>query len=98
MTTTTKIATNTKTMISVKMDKSLKKAAQETADEIGISLSTLINSFLKKFVRDKEVTFSAVERPNAYLRAAIEEGNREFEEGKLPVAHSVEELIKELRS
>ena len=98
MTTSTKIATNTKTMISVKMDKSLKKAAQETADEIGISLSTLINSFLKKFVRDKEVTLSAVEKPNAYLRAAITEAEKDYADGKFQVAHSGEELIKQLRS
>ncbi len=34
--------TNSKTLITVKTDKTLKKAVQEFAEEIGISMSTLI--------------------------------------------------------
>ncbi len=89
---------NTKTMISVKLDKSLKKAAQETAEEIGISLGTLINVFLKKFVRDKEVTLSASYRPTQYLKDVIAEADKEFAAGNCEVAHSVDELMKQLRS
>jgi len=91
-------ATNTKTLITVKTDKTLKLAAQEVAGEIGISLGTLINSFLKQFVRTKEVNFSVSYKPNAYLRRTIAEGIKEYEEGKYKVAHSVEELEKQLRS
>ena len=90
--------TNTKTLITVKTDKTLKKAAQEVAEEIGISLGTLINSFLKQFVRTKEVNFSVSYKPTPYLMKAIAEAEKEYAEGKLPVAHSVEELEKELRS
>jgi addiction module RelB/DinJ family antitoxin len=90
--------TNTKTLITVKTDKTLKKAAQEVAEEIGISLGTLINIFLKQFVRTKEINFSVSYKPTPYLMKVIEEGMKEYSEGKLPVAHSVEELEKELRS
>jgi addiction module RelB/DinJ family antitoxin len=85
-------------MISVKLDKSLKQAAQETAAEIGFSLGTLINGFLKQFVRDKEVNFSLSYKPNAYLRSVIAESDKEFSEGKYKEAHSIEELEKQLRS
>src|SRR3989344_650544 len=89
---------NTKTLITVKTDKELKKAAQEVAEEIGISLGTLINSFLKQFVRDKEVSFSVSYKPTPYLIQSIEEARKEYEEGNFQIAHSVEELEKQLRS
>lgn len=89
---------NTKTLITVKTDKSLKQAAQEIASEIGMPLGTLINSFLKQFVRTKEVNFSVSYKPSPYLARVIAEADKEYKEGKLPIAHSVEELEKELRS
>ena len=61
---------NTKTIINIKTEKSLKRAAQETAEELGVPLSTAINAFLKQFVRDKEITFS-VNIPNAETKRAL---------------------------
>lgn len=87
---------NTKTLITVKTDKTLKKAAQEVAEEIGISLGTLINSFLKQFVRTKEVNFSISYRPTPYLMRVITEAEKEYAEGKYQTAHSIEELKKQL--
>ncbi len=69
---------NTKTLITIKTDKILKKAAQETAEEIGVPLGTLINSFLKQFVRTKEVSFSAEYRPTALLIKAIRDAEAEY--------------------
>ena len=88
---------NTKTLMTVKMDKSLKQAAQETASEIGIPLGTLVNSFLKQFVRTKEVTLSAEYNPTAGLLATIALGEKELATGKLK-AMSLDELVKDLKS
>lgn len=85
-------------MITVKTEKTLKQAAQEVAEEIGISLGTLINSFLKQFVRTKEVNFSVSYKPNAYLRESIARADKEYAEGNFQVAHSIGELEKQLRS
>lgn len=91
--------TNTKTLITVKTDKNLKKAVQKIVEEIGISLGTLINSYLRQMVRTKEVYFSTSNKPNPYLRAVIAEAMKEYKEGKLPQpVGSVKELVKELRS
>ena len=90
--------TNTKTLITVKTDKKIKKAAQALAEEIGVSLSMLINSFLKQFVRNKEVSFSVSYKPNAYLRRVIAESEKELAEGNFQEASSIEELKKQLRS
>jgi addiction module RelB/DinJ family antitoxin len=78
--------TNTKTLITVKTDKALKKAAQDVAGEIGISLGTLINIFLKQFVRTKEANFSASYKPTPYLMKAIALAEKEYTENKLPKA------------
>ena len=92
------ITANTKTLITVKTDKTLKKAAQEVAEEIGISLGTLINSFLKQFVRNKEVNFSVSYKPTEYLKRSIAESEKEYAEGRYQEAHSIEELRKQLRA
>lgn len=69
---------NSQTMISVKMDKSLKVAAQRTAAEFGLPLGTMINAMLRKVVREKELNLSISEKPSAYLRRAIAESEREL--------------------
>ncbi len=89
---------NTKTLITVKTDKTLKKAAHEVAEEIGISLGTLINSFLKQFVRTKEVNFSVSYKPTPYLIKAIADAEKEYAEGKTQKASSIDELARQLRA
>ena len=54
---------NTHTILNVKTDKKLKAEAKKVSEELGVPLSTVINAFLKQFVRDKEITLSA----NKYL-------------------------------
>jgi addiction module RelB/DinJ family antitoxin len=49
-----------KTLINIKADKAVKEGAQKLAEELGLSLSAVINAYLKHFVRSREVYFSAV--------------------------------------
>jgi antitoxin component of RelBE/YafQ-DinJ toxin-antitoxin module len=88
---------NTKTLMTIKMDKSLKQAAQDTASEIGIPLGTLVNSFLKQLVRTKEVILSAEYTPTPGLLASIAQGEKELSMGKLK-SMSFNELIRDLKS
>jgi addiction module RelB/DinJ family antitoxin len=88
---------NTKTLLTVKTDKTLKKAAQDVAEELGFSLGTLVNSFLKQFVRDKEVSFSVSYRPSKYLISVIEEAEKEFAAGKSAGPFTGDEFIKHLK-
>ncbi len=57
-----------KTLLNVKLSKSLKQDAQEVANEIGIPLSTIVIVNLKEFVRSRSLTISALPR----LRPGIE--------------------------
>lgn len=89
---------NTHTILNIKTDKKLKADAQKIAGELGIPLTTVMNSFLKQFVRDKEVTFSTNEhRPTAYLIDLIEDARKEYATGNL-VPVSGDDFIKYLRS
>ncbi len=65
------------TTILIKTDQALKKAAQETAKELGVPLSTAVNVFLKQFVRDRELTISATYKPSAYLARVLAEAEEE---------------------
>lgn len=87
-----------KTLLTIKTDKSIKLLAQSVAEEIGVPLSTVINSFLKQFVRDKEVTFSASYNPSPSLRQTIKEVDEEFRKGKLKSYNGLDALMKELNS
>ena len=59
-------------MINIKADTGVKKKAQQIAKELGLPLSTVINAYLRQFIRTKEVHF-AVEgelKPAAKRRLA----------------------------
>ena len=73
---------NTHTILNIKTDKKLKLEAKKVSEELGIPLSTVINAFLKQFVRDKEITFTANHyRPTPYLERILTEAQREYEAG-----------------
>jgi addiction module RelB/DinJ family antitoxin len=46
-------------VITIKVDPTTKKQAQKVAEELGLSLSAVLKGFLKQFIRNKTVTFSA---------------------------------------
>lgn len=74
---------NTHTILNFKTDKKLKANAQKVAEELGVPLSTIMNAFLKQFIRTRTVTFSADEyRPTPYLERVLEEAQKEYSAGK----------------
>lgn len=90
---------NTQTILNVKTNKQLKSEAKKVAEELGVPLSTVVNAFLKQFVRDKEVTFSASEyHPTPYLQNVIREAQAEYEAGDAIGPLTGKEFIKHLKS
>ena len=87
---------NTHTMISVKIDKSLKEAAQKTAADFGLPLGTMINSLLRQVVRDKKFTLDASEKPSALLRQAITECERELSVSRPSKGVSMKKMFEKL--
>jgi len=67
-----------------KTDPQIKVKAQKTANELGFSLSSLLNAFLRQFVRTKTVSFSAEDEiPNEYLTNLIEKADEDIKQGKV---------------
>jgi len=80
------------TILNIKTDKQLKEDARAVASKIGVPLSTVINSFLKQFVRDEEVTFSAKSyQMTPYLETLVEEAEEDYKKGKTNDAFSTPE-------
>ncbi len=71
-----------KTLINIKADKMVKEGAQKLAEELGLSLSAVINAYLKHFVRSREVYFSAVPHMTPELEMLLGEVNSDLEEKK----------------
>ena len=90
------MATNTKTLLTVKIDKKLKARAKRTAAEFGIPLGTMVNSFLLNTVENRRFVLTL--RPTARLMKSIIEAERDYKNGKLKEFDSVENFIADLHS
>ncbi|OGY99805.1 MAG: hypothetical protein A2945_02305 [Candidatus Liptonbacteria bacterium RIFCSPLOWO2_01_FULL_52_25] len=49
-----------KAVINIKANREIKESAQKLADELGLSLSDVLNASLRNFIRTREVKFSAI--------------------------------------
>ncbi len=86
------------TILNIKTDKALKRAAQETAKELGVPLSTAINAFLRQFVREKELVLSADKlKPTPYLQKILKEADEEYARGDIIGPFNGEEMIAYLK-
>lgn len=71
-----------KDTINVRTDKELKDKAQEIADELGLTLTDIINSSLRNLIRTREVYFSAVPRMTPELEKILGPVEKDIREGK----------------
>ncbi len=60
-----------RTVINIKTEKEVKTSAQKLANEMGFSLSAVINAYLKQFVRNKEVYFSITPKMSPELEGLL---------------------------
>jgi len=72
------------TVMSVKTEREIKEKAQKLAKKMGFPLGTLINAFLRQFIRDKAVNFSM--EPTIPMSKALEKElsriEKDIKEGK----------------
>lgn len=70
------------TVINIKTEVGIKKEAQKIASDLGLSLSGVINGFLKQLVRDKTVMFTLSEKnPSPYLLNSIKTAKQNRKNG-----------------
>ena len=70
-------------VVNVKVDPQVKKEAQKVAKDLGISLSGMINGFLRHLVRTKTVHFSLSEEPSDYLINSLAESREDIKAGRV---------------
>ena len=58
------------TALSIKIDPKVKREAQKIANELGFSLSAIVNASLKNLTRSKTISYSLLE-PTPFLKRAI---------------------------
>ena len=70
-------------VMTIKTDPDLKVQVQKIASELGFSLSSLVNAYLKQLARTKTVFFSAVsEQPSQYLIKSLKESEADRKAGR----------------
>ena len=83
-----------KTVLNVKTDVEVKKAAQKLAKEIGVPLSTIVNAQLKQFIADRRVEFSAPLVPSKYLRGVLDKAEKATAKDYSPAFTDMDEAAK----
>ncbi len=74
--------TTDKTIINIKVNKTLKLDAQDLADEIGVPLTTVITASLKEFVRSRSLTVSAFPRLKPEIEKELGEAIADYKKSK----------------
>lgn len=88
----------TYTTILIKTDKELKTKAQFLADEIGVPLTTVINAYLKQFVRDRQVVFEAGYSVKELAAKRLRVIRADFKSGKNTTQHeSLDALLSSIK-
>ena len=89
-----------KIMINIKTDKEVKEGAQGVAREMGIPLSTIINAYLKEFIRTREVRLVAPLKMTPNLERIIAIAKKDYKNKKniSPIFSSAQDAIKYLHS
>ncbi len=88
-----------KTQVNLKIDSSVKKNAQKRAEELGLSLSSVVNATLSQFARTGELELSAAPRMTVHLEEIVIEARKEYVAGKTSGPFSTaDDLMKHLTS
>jgi addiction module RelB/DinJ family antitoxin len=87
-----------KTQVNLKIDNLVKKQAQKRAEQLGLSLSSVVNATLKQFARTGELDLSVAPKITSQLENIVLEARQEYKEGKTSGPFdTVEDLIKHLQ-
>ena len=90
---------NTATIF-IKTEPKVKEEAQKTAQELGFSLSSILNAFLRQLVKTKTIHFSvAEEKPSKYLIGLLRQAEADLKKGDIsPKFKTAEEFIEYLHT
>lgn len=85
--------------VTIRMEEDLKKQADELFSDLGFSLSTAFQIFVKQALREQSIPFAITRRPNAETLAAMEEVKRMKADPSIGKSYrDVDEMMKDLLS
>jgi addiction module RelB/DinJ family antitoxin len=88
--------------INLKVDLQTKKLAQKMAEDLGISLSSILTASLKTFTRTGTVNFTLAKEesfvPTPYLEKVIEEAMSDYKNGDYKTFENTKDLFAHLDS
>lgn len=88
-----------KTVMSVKVDEDVKRSAQEVAKSVGLSLSGLVNAYLRQLAATRRIEFYAPEPMTPKLERLIGKVEREIAAGEtVGPFDSAEAFLKALKA
>lgn len=89
-----------KTVINIKIDPPLKHKASQMAARLGLPLGTVVNNYLRQFVRERRVIFEEGLTPNKATTKRLLAIEKDITQGKnlSPVFNSTEEFYRHLDS
>lgn len=87
------------TTILLKTDKVLKDEASRVAKELGVPLTTVMNAYLRQFVRERQITISLEPMPNKAKLALWDSISKEMDKGMKTAKRytNADELIADLK-
>jgi addiction module RelB/DinJ family antitoxin len=84
-------------VINIKTQPEIKKKAQVIAAELGFSLSSLINAYLKQLVKTKSISFSVLkEEPTDYLLKSLKQSKKDIKNGRVVSFNNGDDAISYL--
>ncbi|MBU1131050.1 type II toxin-antitoxin system RelB/DinJ family antitoxin [Patescibacteria group bacterium] len=87
------------TIINIKTNPKVKSEAKKTAADLGLSLSGVLNAYLRQFIRTKSVYFSLnEENPSPYLLEALKESEKQRKKKGVHSFDNPEEAIHFLKN
>lgn len=88
-----------KTVLNLKIEKSLKTEAQLVAGAFGIPLGTIVNALLRQFVRTKEISLNMNYKPTPFLQSILREAEAELIRNSSSKADALEgaDFVKKLK-
>lgn len=80
-------------LVNFRIDETTKMQMEQVCSELGLTMSTALNIFVKKVIREKRIPFDVSIDPfySESNMKAIKESIKQLEEGKV-VAKTIEEL------
>lgn len=86
-------------VINIKTQLSVKKQAQQIVEDLGLTLSSAINAFLKDLIRNKTINFSLNETPSKYLIEQLKRSQEDIKKGRIsPTFSNAKDAVKWLNS